>query len=224
LAAYCGLIATGTILIAVIESPGSGLAETLRLSAFTATSATSTTGHWAADWAMWGSGPQLLIVALVGVGAMSGSSGGGFRVARAMAMLSFLRREVVTQLRPHVTHLVRVGGEVVDERMVSRMLGYQVLFLITAAAGMLGLALSGADLVTATAGAVSALATFGPAPGDLGVGRNIAGLNDEALLVVGTLMFAGRVELYPVIDGLVAATTRPLHLARQALRRRRAEG
>ena len=71
-------------------------------------------------------------------------------------------------------------------------------------------------------GAISALAAFGPAPGDLGVGPSIAGLNDEALLVVGTLMFAGRVELYPVLDGIVAATTGPAHALRRAVRRRRA--
>ncbi|MCB1027254.1 MAG: TrkH family potassium uptake protein [Microthrixaceae bacterium] len=221
-AAYCGLIGGATLVIALVESPGATPMETLRLSAFTATSAVSTTGHWAADWAAWGSGPQLLIVALVGVGAMSGSSGGGFRVARAMALVSFLHREVIIQLRPHAVQRVRVGDEVIEDRMVSRMLGYQVLFLITAAGGMVGLALSGADVVTATAGAVSSLATFGPAPGELGVGRSIAGLNDEALLVVGTLMFAGKVELYPVLDALAAGVTRPARAARRALRRRAA--
>ncbi len=66
---------------------------------------------------------------------------------------------------PRTVRVVRVGGEVLDERLVSRILGYQVLFLGTAAAGMVGAHPHGADVVTAIVGVVSALATFGPALG-----------------------------------------------------------
>jgi Trk-type K+ transport system membrane component len=63
--------------------------------------------------------------------------------------------------------------------------------------------------VTAISGSVSALATFGPALGGLDVGTALAGVDHDALLVMMFLMFAGRVELYPVLDGVVAMVSWP---------------
>lgn len=209
LGAYVALIVSATGVIAVVEAPGDGVWESLRLSAFTATSAVSSTGHWAVDWSLWSPGPQLLLLILVGLGAMSGSMGGGFRIVRALALLSYLWREIMVQLRPRTVRVVRVGREVIDDAVVSRILGYQVLYLGTAAAGMVALTLTGADVVTAISGSVSALATFGPALGGLDVGTALAGVDHDALLVMTFLMFAGRVELYPVLDGVVAMASWP---------------
>lgn len=219
LAAYCGLIVGTTAVIAVVETPGTGVAENIRLSAFTATSAVSSTGHWATDWTRWSPGPQMLLLCCIALGAMSGSMGGGFRITRAMALLSYLWRELLVQLQPRLVRSVRVGDEAIPESMMRRILGYQVLYLGMAAAGMFGLALTGADLVTAVSGSVSALATFGPGLGDAGVGNVITGLDHDALLVVSVLMFAGRAEIYPVLDAVVSAAALPRRIARRWSRR-----
>ena len=219
--AYCALIAAATAVFAIVQSPGDDFASSLRISAFTATSAVSTTGHWVTDWADWAPGPQWILVVLIGVGAMSGSMGGGFRIARGMALFSYLWRELDTQLRPGVVRSVRVGREVIDEPRVSRILGYQVLYVGTAAAGFVALALAGADVVTAVSGSLSALATYGPALGDLGVGQPLSLMGRDALVVLLVLMFAGRVELYPLIDGVVAAVTWPFRMAGRLRRTRR---
>lgn len=212
--AYCLLIAGATAVIAVVESPGQGLWDNLRISAFTAASAVSSTGHWVANWSDWAPGPQMMLVVLIALGAMSGSMGGGFRIVRGMALFSYLWRELDTQLTPHKVRVVRVGTEKVGEPMVNRILGYQVLYLGTAAAGFFALALTGADLLTAMSGSVSALATYGPALGDLGVGRPLSLLGRDALVVLLLLMFAGRVELYPLLDGIVSVLTWPVRRLR----------
>lgn len=215
--AYIGLIVGATFVIALVESPGNGVSDHIRLSAFTATSAVSSTGHWASDWSVWSPGPQVLLLILIGLGAMSGSMGGGFRITRALALLSYLWRELIGQLHPRTIRVVRVGDEVLDEGIVRRILGYQVLFLGTAAAGMIALTMTGADLETALSGSVSALATFGPSIGELDVGTALAGTDHAALLVVMVLMFAGRVELYPVLDGIVAVVSWPARHLRSAV-------
>jgi trk system potassium uptake protein TrkH len=174
----------------------------------------SSTGHWVTNWAEWAPGPQWILVILIGLGAMSGSMGGGFRIARAMALFSYLWRELDTQLRPGVVKVVRVGREVIDEPRVSRILGYQVLYVGMAAAGFVALGLAGADEVTAVSGSLSALATFGPALGDLGVTQPLSAMGRDGLLVLLVLMFAGRVELYPLLDGVVATVTWPLRRLR----------
>jgi trk system potassium uptake protein TrkH len=208
--AYCLLIGGATTVVAVVQSPGENLLDSVRVSAFTATSAVSSTGHWVENWSDWAPGPRMLLVVLIGLGAMSGSMGGGFRIVRGMALFSYLWRELDTQLHPRKVRVVRVGTEVVDEPMVSRILGYQVLYLGTAAVGFFALALAGTDMLTALSGSVSALATHGPALDDLGVGRPLSLLGGDAVAVLLALMFAGRVELYPLLDGIVAALTWPV--------------
>ncbi|MFV0317544.1 MAG: TrkH family potassium uptake protein [Microthrixaceae bacterium] len=211
---YCGLILGATAMIAVVQSPGSGLFDNVRISAFSATSAVSSTGHWVADWSEWVPGMQMMLLVLIGVGAMSGSMGGGFRIVRGMALFSYLWRELQVQLQPRLVRVVRVGREVVPEPLLQRVLGYQVLYLGTAAAGFIAMAAAGTDVVTALSGSISALATYGPALGDLGVGHSVTVLGADAVVVAGLLMFAGRIELYPLLDGVVSLVSWPLRKLR----------
>ena len=209
LTAYLGLIVGATAVLSVTTDSGSGTHDTIRQAAFSATSAVSTTGHWVTDWTGWEPGPQMLLLVLVGVGAMSGAIGGGFRILRALALVSYIWRELVRQLVPGVVRVVRVGGVRIDEGTVDRMIGYQVVFIGTATAGLLGLALSGFDLLTAMSGAISALSTFGPALGELAPGTPLGGLDRWPLLVLMALMLSGRVELYPVLNAVVSVLRLP---------------
>ena len=216
LRAYLGLVAGATVVLSLTTEHGSGIHDTVRSSAFSAASAISTTGHWVTDWGLWDPGPQLLLLVLVGIGAMSGAVGGGFRIVRALALMSYIWRELVRQLVPRSVRVVRVGGVTVDEGTTDRMIGYQVLFIGTATAGFFGLALFGADLITALSGAISALSTFGPALGDLSPGTQLASVDHGILLVLMALMASGRVELYPVLNAVVSV----LHLPRRLAERR----
>ncbi|MEZ5268168.1 MAG: hypothetical protein R2789_06235 [Microthrixaceae bacterium] len=151
---YCALI-SGAALIAVLQRPGDGFLDTVRISAFTATSAVSSTGHWVADWSQWQPGMQMMLVVLIGVGA-SGSMGGGFRIVRDGAVQLPVAR-AQTQLHPR---LVRgEGGREVDARCCGVCWRYQVLYLGTAAVGFVALAAAGTDVVTHLSGSISALAT-----------------------------------------------------------------
>jgi trk system potassium uptake protein TrkH len=220
---YVGLVAGTTTVLALTTDAG-GWHDTIRASAFTAASAVSTTGHWVTDWTGWAPGPQMLLLVLIGVGSMSGSLGGGFRIVRAMALVSYVRRELLRQLLPRSIHPVRVGRQVIDEETTDRMVGYQVLFIGTAAVGFFAIALAGTDLVTALSASVSALATFGPALGALAPGTPLTEASDWILLVLMGLMFAGRVELYPVLNAVVSVVTAPRRLLRgreQSRQRRR---
>jgi trk system potassium uptake protein TrkH len=212
---YVGLISAATLTIAIVESPGRSVAENLRVSAFTATSAVSSTGHYVTDWSIWEPGLTMMLLILIGIGAMSGSVGGGFRIVRGMVLFSYLSRELAFQLHPRLVRVVRVGREVVPDRMVARVLGYQALYIAAAATGFLALAIAGTDVVTALSGSVSALATYGPGLGELGVGRPVADIGADAVVVMGVLMFAGRIELYPLLDGVVSIVNVPLRASRR---------
>ncbi len=210
LRAYLTAIVAGGAVVALATSPADGIThESLRQAYFHVASATSTTGHWVGEgWGPWAIGPQVLLLAMMGVGAMSGSAGGGFRQVRALALIGYLRRELVLQLHPRAVAAVRVGRRPVSEELVGRMIGYQVQYLVVAGIGAIAVAACGAELVTAMTGAISALANVGPALGGLEPGQGgVRSLARPARAALLPLMLLGRLEIAPVLVGVGLTAT-----------------
>lgn len=219
LRAYLTAIVAGGLIVAGATAPTGGIThESLRQSLFHVASATSTTGHWVGrGWGEWTVGPQVLLLAIMGVGAMSGSCGAGFRQVRALALVGYLRRELVLQLQPRAVAPVRVGRRPVSEELVGRMIGYQVQYIVVAAFGAAVVAAVGASLVTSVTGAISALANVGPALGDLVPGAGgIRVLTRPARAALLPLMLLGRLEIAPVLVGVGLAATNARRLAQRA--------
>ena len=203
LRAYLAVLVGATAIVTFVATPGQAVShDTIRAAAFHVASATSTTGHFTTGWAGWEVGAQVLLLALVGVGSMSGSTGGGFRLVRAIALVGYLRREATAQLYPHAVVPVRVGKRRVSDEVASRMIGYQAQYVLLAAAGAFVVASFGPDLTTSISGAISAVANMGPALGDLapGVdGHRVVDLARPARMCLLPLMFLGRLEIAPVL-------------------------
>lgn len=219
LRAYLTAIVAGGVVATLATAPVGGVThETLRHAFFHVASATSTTGHWVGlGWGTWTVGPQVLLLAIMGVGAMSGSAGGGFRQVRALALVGYLRRELVLQLHPRAVAVVRVGRRPVSEELIGRMIGYQAQYIVVAAIGAAAAAALGASLVTSITGAISALANVGPALGDLVPGAGgVRVLARPARAALLPLMLLGRLEIAPVLVGVGLGATNARRLAQRA--------
>lgn len=207
LRAYLGVLVVGSAVVAWTTRGDTDLGhETIRNALFHVTSAASTTGHFIDGWGMWDIGPQALLVAIMGMGAMSGSAGSGFRLVRVMALGAFLRREMILQLHPRAVTPIRVGEKQVNEALVGRMIGYQAQYLLVGAVGALAIATLGPDLLTAGTAAISSIANVGPALGTLapGVGT-VIDLPRPARAAMMPLMLLGRLEIAPVLVGAALA-------------------
>jgi trk system potassium uptake protein len=219
LRAYLTAIVAGGVVTTLATAPAGGIThESLRHAFFHVASATSTTGHWVGlGWGTWTVGPQVLLLAIMGVGAMSGSAGGGFRQVRALALVGYLRRELVLQLHPRAVAVVRVGRRPVSEELIGRMIGYQAQYIVVAALGAAAVAALGASLVTSITGAISALANVGPALGELVPGAGgIRVLARPARAALLPLMLLGRLEIAPVLVGVGLGATNARRLAQRA--------
>ena len=210
LRAYATVIVVGGAIIALTTVPSGGLThESVRRAYFHVASAASTTGHFVGGWGAWAMGPQVLLLAIIGVGAMSGSAGGGFRLVRALALLSYLRRELVLQLHPRAVAPVRVGRRPVSDALVARMIGYQAQYLLVATTGAVAVGALGGELVTSLTAAISAVANMGPALGDLVPGGGgVLVLPRPARAALMPLMLLGRLEIAPVLVGAAVAGSR----------------
>ncbi len=223
LRAYLTVIVVVGAVVALATAPSGGPThDSIRSALFHVASAASTTGHFVGSgWGAWAIGPQVLLLAVMGVGAMSGSAGGGFRMVRALALVGYLRRELVLQLHPRAVALVRVGRRSVSDELVNRMIGYQAQYLLVAGTGAIVVAALGGELVTSISGSISAIANVGPALGDLVPGQGgVLGLPRPARAALLPLMLLGRLEIAPVLVGLAVIGSQASRAGRAVADRR----
>ena len=204
LRAFLGLIVVLSAVVLVTSGSDGGAAERVRESVFSVVSMISTTGYTITNWGSWASSAQVVLILAAGIGAMSGAVGGGFRVARMLALWGYVRREVTRQIHPAAVQVVKVGRRPVDEVLVDRIVSYQILYFFVGGAGAVALALGGASVLTSLSGAVSALSTAGPAMGELAPPGGALSLDPASRLALMPLMLLGRLELAPVLVGLAA--------------------
>jgi len=192
----------GVSLIAFVAlglAHGHWTAETLRHAVFNTVSVHSTTGFATADFAQWPSVVQVLLVGLMFVGSMGGSTGGGFKVVRAAVVTEHTRGEIRKVLHPRAIVVTRLGRTPVRNEIVLNVLAFLGMYVATHAAGTIALAALGSDLVTAMSAALAAMSSIGPGLAGVGPAANYGHLGDPALLVLSALMLLGRLEFYTLL-------------------------
>lgn len=200
------MVLAGAALVAWASSGPDG-GSALRTGVVAVTSAMSTTGFTATDWSLFDNGAQALLVVLIGVGAMSGSAGGGFRYVRVIQAFGFAARELQRQLHPSAIGVVRLNGSAVSERTLERMTAYIVVFIMIVAAGGMMIELGDSEVTPSAALSlsISVVSTAGPqvidpvAIGDLGA---------VSKLSMATLMLLGRLSVYAVLLTVLNAGVR----------------
>jgi trk system potassium uptake protein len=178
-------------------------AEVVRRTIFTTVSLTSTTGYRMLDFDAWAPAVQLVLVFAIGLGGMAGSPSGGFKVFRLLAVLSYARRQLYTQLHPRAVSVVRFGRDIVPETVMTRIVGFFGLFMAAGAAATFLVAAFGADVRTAISGVASAIGNTGPGLGDVGPMQQFVDLGAGIRGVLMVVMLVGRLEVFPVLLGVV---------------------
>jgi trk system potassium uptake protein TrkH len=207
--AYCVVVVatSGFFFFSEADSMGYGH-DGARGAMFSVVSIVTTTGFATVDFASWSEVAQVIVLLLLPVGAMAGSTAGGVKLVRVLAVGSVARRELARQLHPRVVRPVRVGATVLDEMVTSRVLGFLVLALAIFGTGMFAVSLTGEDLVTSFSASASAFGNVGPGLGDVGPTADFLELSAPARGVLQAVMLLGRLEIYPVLLALFAIAGR----------------
>jgi len=170
--------------------------------AFMAVSAMSTTGFAVADWTVWGTAATVILLVAAGIGSMMGSPGGGMRVMRVQLLMASAGGELRRQLDPYAVVLVRRDHETLSQRTLDRLGGHQVAYVVLVGGGAMLLGVAGASLLGSVWGAVSAVATFGPAVAEIGAFGLLEGVDRAERLALVPLMLGGRMSVPPVLAGV----------------------
>ena len=165
------------------------------------------------DFAAWLPPAQVVLAILMLIGGGAGSTAGGMKVFRGQIAAAHALRSIRQARRPRSVIPIKLGGSVIPERIVGRVLGFGTLFIITFGVGTLVVSALGADPVTAASGVISAMSNMGPALGEAGPSSNFTVLARPARLVLAALMLIGRLEITAVFLGAAV-------ILRHLLRRR----
>lgn len=214
---YLGLVVVTTII--VMFTAGEGLDtgwDGLRDALFTVNAIVSTTGYATADFQLWGDASKVVILLLMPLGGMAGSTAGGVKMIRLMAVGSFARREALRQLHPRIVRPVRVGSYSLTDAVAFQVLGFLVLALSIFGLAALLFAMTGADLVTSFSAAATSIGNVGPGLNAIGPTQNFTFIPRAGIPIAFVTMILGRLEIYPVVLALIAFTrASPATLRRQ---------
>ena len=155
------------VLFVVNDAAGS-VSDRIRGSFFATTTIVSTTGYGTDDFASWSQAAQAVIMLLLPIGAMAGSTAGGVKLIRVLAVASYAHREALRLLHPRLVRPVRIGDSIVPDRTANKIVGFLVLALATFGGGAMVIALTGPDIVTSFSAAATAFGNVGPGLGDVG--------------------------------------------------------
>tara|TARA_B100001121_G_scaffold310438_1_gene341472 strand:+ start:482 stop:1933 length:1452 start_codon:yes stop_codon:yes gene_type:complete len=167
---------------------------------FNVTSVITTTGYASEDYSTWGPLAFVVFFFLMFVGGCSGSTAGGMKIFRFQLSLIILREQLMRLLHPRAVLSRNFNGRAVSDEIISSMIAYTFIFLLSLLLITVALAAMELDFITAITGALSALTNVGPGLGDIiGPADNFAPLPDAAKWVLSIGMLMGRLEVLSVV-------------------------
>lgn len=198
---YLLLLAASVALVAALlaaREPQADWAQALRHAAFNVVSVATTTGYSSADYAAWPVFAPLWMLFISAFATCSGSTGGGIKMMRALLMVRQALRELERLIHPRAVAPVKLGGQVVENRIIFAVLAYMLVYGVTIAAITLLLTATGLDLLTALSAAAACVNNVGPGLAEVGPASNYAALTDFQTWVLTAAMLLGRLELLTV--------------------------
>jgi len=201
---YLMSLAAGSALVIGGLTMGS-VGVPIRTALFTAIATITGTGFVVANYAVWPSAVTGVVLLLMFLGGMGGSTTGALKTYRVAIALKSAASEARRLARPHAVSITRFGRTPLSDEVVSAVRAYIIVYLLAFGIGVVLLLYaeaawgSGMTLVSGVSAAASAIGNVGPALGIVGPSGTYAVVSGPGKWVLGLLMILGRLEIYPVV-------------------------
>ena len=170
----------------------------LRHVSFNLVSIATDCGFASTDFGAWPMFAPMWMLLLSCVTASSGSTGGGFKMIRALLMFRQGVRELEHQIHPAARLPVKISGHAVPNQIVFAVQAFAIMYVGTVVAMTLVLLASGLDFVSAFSAVIACINNAGPGLNEVGPATNYAGLTDFQTWTLAFTMLLGRLELFTV--------------------------
>lgn len=190
---------TVIIFISVSSEMGSWSEKNFRDSLFQTVSILTTTGYGTADYQLWPYIAQFILLALMFIGGMGGSTGGGMKVVRVILILKYVALETRRLLHARAIIPIRIGDRYISEDVIRNTLGFFLFYISIFVFATLMLTAMNLDMESAIGAAASALGNIGPAFGAYGPTENYALMPAAGKWLLSFCMLLGRLEIFTVM-------------------------
>lgn len=167
---------------------------------FNVISVATGTGFSAGDLTLWGHFPFVLVIIVGIIGGCTGSTSCSIKVFRFLVLFRAIRAQVRRMHSPHRVFPLTLGGRLLERDVISSVMAFFTMFMLTFGILIVGLALTGLHPRTALTGAWSAIVNVGPVWGPEVSGNGAIDqfpLVSKWLMIIG--MYLGRLELLAVL-------------------------
>lgn len=164
---------------------------------FQAVSVMSDNGLGAADYPNWPQSITLLLIGSSFFGGCFGSTCGGIKAMRFLALYRQSRREVVQLIQPNAILKTKIDGEPLSGRVIRSIWALFFLYICFTGLFVWGLLAIGYDFNTAFGTVAGCINNMG-----IGYGTTASGfgpLNDPGKWMMCAAMLFGRLEIFPIL-------------------------
>jgi len=173
--------------------------ENFRASLFQTVSLITTTGYYSADYELWPYFAQTLLLCLMFVGGMGGSTSGGMKIIRVYVLFKYMALATQRMLHTKAIIPIRIGNRFISDDVIRNTLGFFLFYISIFVFTTIALTLMNVDLESAIGAAASAIGNIGPALADFGPTDNYALLPDFGKWLLTFCMLLGRLEIFTII-------------------------
>lgn len=171
----------------------------LRHAFFQVASIVSTSGYASTDFNLWPELSRCVLVLLMFIGACAGSTSGGMKCSRILLLAKSIIREVRQAIHPRSVYVVKLDGQVVDERDLRRCHAFFASYMFILVCGILIISLENFSFTTTVTSVIACLSNVGPGLDLIGPMSNFSVFSGLSKLVLSLLMVIGRLEIFPIL-------------------------
>ncbi len=198
---FLSIIACGIVALALWQwDNGVEFSEAVRQAAFNVVSIITGTGYSTTDYSQWGGLALVAFFMFMFIGGCAGSTSCGIKVFRFQVLYATAQTQIARLVQPHGVFIAYYNRKPISDQVVSSVMGFFFVFVLSFAVLALALGSLGLDFLTSVSGAATAIANVGPGLGEvIGPAGTFATLPDAAKWLLAGGMLLGRLELFTVL-------------------------
>lgn len=166
---------------------------------FQTVSILTSSGYSTADYELWTFFAQFLLLNLMFIGGMGGSTGGGMKIVRFMLILKYAASETRRMLHAKAIIPIHIGDRFISEDIIRNTLGFFLFYISIFAITSITLTAMDLDIVSAVSVAAASIGNIGPALGEFGPTDNYALLHPIGKWMLTFCMLLGRLEIFTIM-------------------------
>lgn len=179
--------------------------EAIRYGFFQVISSNSTTGFSTADYDTWPYAVQVIMLIMMYVGGMTGSTAGGIKIVRHYMLFRIAQFKVESLFRTDTVRKFKIGDTEVDSENAIMVLCYFLTMITVSVLGTLFYVLDGVDPQTSLGLVACMINGTGLSFRVAGPTESCAFMSNFSVVISCLLMILGRLEFFAVLAILVPA-------------------